>query len=156
MSKICLECHYENSNAADFCERCGKKIVNSISEAASLKCGNCGARLDLNSNFCPKCGMQVNQSSQLSSHDKTERMLDAHYNSMEKNNNSLMWIFIIIAGIISFIMILSYFGEFGFGVLIIPIVFAIIGIILYFEFKVKNKIFHYGGKAITDVIRKDK
>ncbi len=156
MSKICLECHYENSNDATFCERCGKKIVDSISVAAGLKCENCGARLDLKSNFCPKCGADVSKTNQLSGHDRTQNMLDAHYNSMEKTNNSLIWVFIIVAAIISLFMIISNFGELGFGVLLIPIVFAVIGGILYFEFKVKNKVKHYIGKGINDAVNKDK
>ena len=53
-------------------------------------------------------------------------------------------------------MIVSYFGELGFGVLLIPIVFAVLGGILYFELKVENKVEHYIGKGINDAINKDK
>lgn len=156
MGKICLECHYENNDDATFCEHCGKKIVSSISEAAGLKCENCGARLDLKSNFCSKCGSDISKVRELSGHDRTQRMIDANYNSMEKVNKSLIWVFIVIAAVISLIMMISYFGENGFLVLLIPIGFAVIGLIAYFEIKIKNKIYHFGFKTMNDVINKKK
>ena len=46
---ICQECHFENPNGNNFCQKCGTSLTHTI-------CRKCGADIPLNAARCDVCG----------------------------------------------------------------------------------------------------
>ena len=54
----CPACQHENSEAAKFCEECGRRF--------SGRCPSCGCDVAPSANFCPECGQRLGRSIPLS------------------------------------------------------------------------------------------
>lgn len=60
MTKYCSECGVENSDAAKFCIKCGKPLVEIKTETeekvGEYKCPRCDKSIPIGINICPYCG----------------------------------------------------------------------------------------------------
>lgn len=153
MSKICAKCNFNNSDEAEYCQNCGEKILDKISDFfPNKKCSNCGMELSSDSEFCSNCGTHVNSESR---YNQVERLSTVIHNHNEGFNKKLFLVFGVIILIVSIVAMLA-FRDMGLFVLIIPIVLLGGLGLVYLKEKIRNKVFYGVNSTINKRINKKK
>ena len=169
MGKICGKCNENNDDSANFCLHCGarfegdnyiddvinikeeevKDIVNDDKlENDGIALGD-GVSLQNNSNF-------ASNSNNETKYEKVRYYNDKLNIRMKKNDMKIIKGFTVASIFLSIVLMIYFYNDFGFFVLLIPIfLFAVLGI-TYLEFIVRRKIHYHSVDALNDVMNKDK
>ncbi|GMA09372.1 hypothetical protein GCM10025886_25250 [Tetragenococcus halophilus subsp. flandriensis] len=78
--KYCNHCKKEYSDEHNFCEVCGKKLVEKTeSHSKDNICPNCGKENQTTARFCESCGTSLQTSSKAKEKKETSKLLTAYY-----------------------------------------------------------------------------
>jgi len=99
--KYCNHCKKEYSDEHNFCEVCGKKLVEKTeSHSKDNICPNCGKENQTTARFCESCGTSLQASSKAKEKKETSKLLTAYYKHKKLYNVLLAsLVVLLVAGV---------------------------------------------------------
>ncbi|MDN6508743.1 MAG: zinc ribbon domain-containing protein, partial [Tetragenococcus halophilus] len=95
--KYCNHCKKEYSDDHNFCEVCGKKLVEKTeSQSKGNICPNCGKENQTTARFCESCGTSLQASSKAKEKKETSKVLTAYYKHKKLYNTLLAGLVVLL------------------------------------------------------------
>ncbi|MEK2535939.1 zinc-ribbon domain-containing protein [Tetragenococcus halophilus] len=95
--KYCNHCKKEYSDDHNFCEVCGKKLVEKTeSQSKGNICPNCGKENQTTARFCESCGTSLQASSKAKEKQELSKVLTAYYKHKKLYNTLLAGLVVLL------------------------------------------------------------